>query len=359
MRVGKNPYKGINGEGKAYVGKKVTVAMLTFIPNFLGYYRERFDLLKLSIESLIKHTDSALADILVLDNGSCTEVRAYLQHLHDQGNIVFYVQSKYNLGYNGGLNWIYSACQSPYLSYSDDDVFFHPGWLEKAMEVHENFPSIGMVSCGPSKLKLSEHHEYSKALAEKYPDLVTSKRSPESWKEEWDQLFLKSVGSDISEFPKLNELEIPVLESNQVCCFPVSTHFHYVLSREAIELLYPFPVGDLMSSNIKNPEFNMLLVFDKVLDDGGLAKVTTCGMYTEHLGNVWSERAQLLKEQYQLHFEISAKEIHVKASSTWMQRIAFKFMNIPVIGKIPYRIYEAMFDLINAKNQFDRNKSTK
>ena len=359
MRIGKNPYKGTGGEGKAYIGKKVTAAMLTFIPNFMGYYRERFDLLKLSIESLIKHTDSNLADILVLDNGSCEEVRAYLQQLHNQGSITYYVQSKHNLGYNGGLNWIYSACQSSYLSYSDDDVFFHPGWLEKALEVHENFPSIGMVSCSPSKTKFGDHHESSKCLPERYPDLVKRRMSSKEWEQEWDILFLNSVGSSISAFPDIAALEIPILESNHVECFPLSTHFHYVLSKAALDCLYPFPVGDLMSSNINNPLFDMRLIFDKKLDDEGFAKVTTLGMYTEHLGNVWSTRADVLKKKYMLNTDSHIESNHLKNVSTWKQRIAFKFMNIPVMGKIPYRIYEAMFDLINAKNNFDRNKSTK
>ena len=360
MRVGKNPFKGASGEGMAYQGKPVLVAMLTFIPSFMGYYRERFELMKLCLESMIAHTPVSQADILIFDNGSCPEVTDYLKELLAQKRITYLTLSQHNLGYNGALNWIYNSCQSPYLSYADDDVFFHPDWLVRALEVFEHFPSLGMVSCSPTKTKFEYHHTYARNLAKLYPDQINIlSREDSQWNEEWDELFFKSVGNLASPQETLKDTVIPVFESQGVKCYPVSNHFHYVLNREAIEVLYPYPVGDLMSSNYKNPAFNMSLLFDEKLEQHQLAKVSTYGMYAEHLGNVWSERADYLNKKYAIHLSSKAT-VHSKTLTvTWQKRILFKFMNLPFVSKLLYVLYEKLFDLINAKSLFDKQKSRK
>jgi glycosyltransferase involved in cell wall biosynthesis len=359
MRVGKNPFKGASGEGMAYTGKEVTVAMLTFIPNFMGYYRERFELLKLCLESMIAHTPADQADVLVFDNGSCPEVTTYLQKLLDDKKITYLILSQHNLGYNGALNWIYKSCSSPYLSYADDDVFFHPDWLPHALEVFDHFPSIGMVSCSPTKTKFEYHHVYSRNLANLYPDrMQVLDHAAEHWNDAWDESFFKSVGNLSSPQETLGHITVPVFESEGVRCYPVSNHFHYVLNRAAIDILYPYPVGDLMSSNYKNPAFNMSLLFDEKLEENKLAKVSTYGMYAEHLGNVWSERAEHLKNTHQLTGP-KAKVSNTAMSITWKKRVAFKIMNLPFVSKLLYRLYEKLFDLIHSKSLFDKQKQRK
>ena len=78
MRIGRNPFKGAGGVNKAYVPKRITVAVLTYIPNFEGYYQMRFETLKISIASLIKNTEGEF-DLLIFDNGSCPEVIEYIK----------------------------------------------------------------------------------------------------------------------------------------------------------------------------------------------------------------------------------------------------------------------------------------
>lgn len=353
MRVGRNPFKGESGEGKAYIGKRVTVTMLTCIPNFSGYYRERFELLKLSLKSLIEHTPSDLADLMVFDNGSCDEVREYLQELLNEGKLTFLFQSNHNLGLNGALNRIYASNQSPYLACSDDDVFYHPHWLEKALEIHENFPAIGLVTCSPTKMKFREHHDFAQSLAKEYPEQVTAIDAPDKWKKEWDDIFLQSIG-DQSVHTEFEEMNVPVFSAHGIECFPLSTHFQYMLSKSAIDCLYPYPVGDLMSSSYTNTDFDLRYILDKKLDDNRFAKVSTVGLFTEHLGNVWSERAELLKNQYGFDLNLKTNIHRSSAAVSWKQRLAFKFMNLPLVGKWIYKLYESLFDLINAKINYDR-----
>src|SRR6202000_747126 len=101
MRIGKNPYKGErNNRPQSYVSKDVLCSMLVYIPNLNGYFKDRFEVMKICLGSLILHTDREIADILVFDQGSCDEVTGYLLSLKSKGLITYLYLSTENLGYN-------------------------------------------------------------------------------------------------------------------------------------------------------------------------------------------------------------------------------------------------------------------
>ena len=61
-----------------YTPARVTVAMLVYLPHLTGYFKHRFDVVKLSVASLLNNT-SLDNDLLVFDNGSCEEVKTWLR----------------------------------------------------------------------------------------------------------------------------------------------------------------------------------------------------------------------------------------------------------------------------------------
>ena len=68
MRTRINPYKEIDRDSSngslliksAKVPKKITVCMLTHIPNSTGYYSDRLEILDITFNSLLKNTDKSL-----------------------------------------------------------------------------------------------------------------------------------------------------------------------------------------------------------------------------------------------------------------------------------------------------------
>ena len=117
-------------------------------------------------------------------------------------------------------------------------------------------------------------------------------------------------------------------------------------------MLYPFPVGDLMSSNHKNPNFNMKIVFDKKLDDHGMAKVTTAQLKTEHLGNVWSPRASELASE--LLIENRIHRISTNFEFGWKYKLIFKILNVSFVNKIARGLYDKLFYVFGMKTLYDR-----
>jgi hypothetical protein len=146
MRIGQNPSK-IKGL-PAYTPKRVGVASLTFVPSFEGYFRQARHVIETHLASLRASLDEP-CDLLVFDNGSCPEMIAFLKGLWESGQIDSLFLSRHNIGKNGALNWIFSGMPNEFIAYADSDVFYRPGWLQRSLEVFENFEKAGMVSAQP------------------------------------------------------------------------------------------------------------------------------------------------------------------------------------------------------------------
>ena len=349
MRIGKNPYKGErNNRPKSYVSKDVLCSMLVYVPNMNGYFKERFDGMKICLGSLILHTDKEIADILVFDQGSCEEVTNYLSELKNKGDITYLFLSNKNLGVNGAMNYIYSICQGEYLCWADDDVFFYPGWLEKSLEIAKTYPGVGTVSASPISSKFSTYNTVAANLPQTNQNIkiVNGK-----WNDKWDEIFRNSLGDAHLVVENQN---IPLYICNNVEAFAVNSHFQYLITKQAREAIYPFNVGLAMSSSFENPEFNLVLALDKKMDDLGFAKLSTNGLYAEHLGGTLSERVQQLANEYDI-LNLNVKKA-AAPNMTFVKYLFFKFMNIPYVGKLPYKIYDFLFKIINEKRIYNMRK---
>ena len=62
--------------------------MLVYLPHLSGYFKHRFEVLKLSIGSLLRNTRFPY-DFLVFDNDSCDEVKKYLRELVENEQVRF------------------------------------------------------------------------------------------------------------------------------------------------------------------------------------------------------------------------------------------------------------------------------
>ena len=87
--------------------------------------------------------------LMVFDNGSCDEVRTYLEEAYVEGRIQFLMLSKRNIGKGGAWNIIFAAAPGEILAYTDSDAFFYPGWLSQSLRILDTFPNVGMVTSRP------------------------------------------------------------------------------------------------------------------------------------------------------------------------------------------------------------------
>lgn len=145
MRKGQNPAKFVKDVAKP---ERITVALLNYIPFLSGFYAETLDVLKVSLDSMRK--DAGLPfDLMVFDNGSCTEVREFLVNEKEEGRIQYLILSEKNVGKGGAWNVMLAGAPGEIISYTDSDVLFSPNWLSRSVEILETFPNVGMVTARP------------------------------------------------------------------------------------------------------------------------------------------------------------------------------------------------------------------
>ena len=145
MRKGQNPAKFVNAVSRP---QRITAAVLSYIPVLSGFYAETLDVLKVCLSSIAE--DAGLPfDLMVFDNGSCTEVREFLLGERESGRIQYLVLSEKNVGKGGAWNVILGGAPGEIIAYSDSDVLFSPNWLKRSVELLDGFPNVGMVTARP------------------------------------------------------------------------------------------------------------------------------------------------------------------------------------------------------------------
>jgi glycosyltransferase involved in cell wall biosynthesis len=165
MRAGQNPAKAVKEVAKP---QRITVAVLNYIPFISGYYTDVFNVLKTCLGSIWENTDLPF-DLMVFDNGSCDEVKDYLNDQVKEGRIQYLILSDKNLGKGGAWNVILNAAPGEVIAYTDNDCYFYPGWLSKSMQLLETFPNVGMVTSRPFWGRV-EHNTATHKWAENEPE---------------------------------------------------------------------------------------------------------------------------------------------------------------------------------------------
>lgn len=145
MRVGSNPNKDKQLESNDYFHQ---VIVPVYIPHQNDYFKDSFQILQFCLESLFK-TCHSKTYFTIVNNGSCDEVVAYLNQLH-QENIIHELIHTTNIGkLNAVLKGI-TGQQFPLITITDADVMFFNSWQKATYQIFETFPKAGSVSTTPS-----------------------------------------------------------------------------------------------------------------------------------------------------------------------------------------------------------------
>lgn len=272
MRQGQNPAKmGL----KAYQPKRLGVALLSYIPNQEGFFTNSLEILKYQIASL--HAATSDFDLLVFDNGSCQEVREELSRLQTSGLIHILFLSQFNIGKVGAINWLLSAMPNDWICYSDGDMFFRKGWLEKSLAIFDAFPSAGLVFAQPTlfdTLRGSGQAWHSLEAEARY-SISQVLVSLESVRE-----YALGFGLKAEQEKELLEKPVFVVEekSSGTRAIVGGGHNQFLVRREVARRIVPIPT-QLALSPVEDSAFN------RRVDDLGYLQLSTFEPFTFHVGN--------------------------------------------------------------------------
>lgn len=336
-RIGINPARKKTSK---YKPARVTAAVLTYIPDFSGYFKQRLDILQLSLASLRKSTNLPF-DLMVFDNGSCSDVVKYLQNLQNKGKINFLLLAKENIGKIGALRILFNAAPGEIIAYSDDDIFFYPGWLEAQLQILEAFPNAGMVSGVPVR-NASKHANQSlkKLIAHPNPQISVSLERviPDKWETDWAQSTGRDPAKHIRETQNEKDLllKIKQTDSNKsIEAIGSANHFQFIAQKNVITRALPSEWhGNLMGSMVE---------MDEAVDANGYLRLSTVNRYTRHIGNVLSD--EILDEARRIGINPRTKT-NKTAKDTQKEKSRHWIFIIPGARRLLTYIYNRIFEIL-------------
>jgi glycosyltransferase involved in cell wall biosynthesis len=270
MRVGQNPAKSLDFVAQP---ERVTVAIVSYIPTLGGYYAQSLDVLKACLGSIWENTRLPY-DLLVFDNASCPEVRAYLNEMQVQRKIQYLVLAEKNIGKAGAWNFIFGAAPGEYVAYADSDVYHYPGWLEPQIQLLETFSQAGMITGMP----MWTPAEYSTATAEwaqQNPSVTVERGKFLPWEDYWRHS--RSLGAEEAKArAHFGSIEDVTMLYQCRRYYIGAAHFQFVARKSALQSVLPIPS--------KRP-MGQVRLLDIAINERGYLRFCTPDWWVQHMGN--------------------------------------------------------------------------
>ena len=338
-RIGINPARGKTTDRRP---ARTTICVLTYIPDLSGYFEGRLDVLRLCLASLKAHT-SPEHDLLVFDNGSCTQTIDLLTEAYRAGEIDYLILSPRNIGKIDALKIMFHAAPGEVIAYNDDDIFFYPGWLEAHLELLDSFPQAGMVS-GVAVRNAANHARQSlEHLAEAPPpgmQATRERRIPDAWEADWAASTGRNPQAHLQATEQQQDLVLRIEKPGGEFCEAIAgaNHFQFIAPKAIIQQALPSTwTGKLMGSMIE---------LDEAVDAQGRLRVSTAARYTRHMGNALSP--EIIGEARAFGLEstskagIAAKPKAAAGRRPWILRI-------PGARRVLSGLYNRLFKILYAR----------
>jgi glycosyltransferase involved in cell wall biosynthesis len=274
LRQGQNPGKFIRQVAHP---QPVTVFIVTYIPFLAGYYAHSLDVLKVCLGSILAHTNGPF-DLVVFDNASCPEVVSYLNDLKAAGKIQYLILSDKNIGKVGAWNVVFGAGLGEYIAYSDSDVYYYPGWLEKHLEIMDTFPEAGTVSGIPRRGD-RDFYNHTLELLGSLPDALVEEGQFISPK--WIFEHLRSLGKEEEAQEELLQKDYRITRSG-VSAFASADHFQFMVRAATVRQYIPFSYDRPMGDSVHN--------FDRAINRSNMIRLAVADRVVRHLGNTLDEQ---------------------------------------------------------------------
>ncbi len=316
MRVGQNPAKSARTVAQP---KKITVAVVSYIPTLGGYYAESLEVFKTCLHSIWEHTKIPY-DLMVFDNASCHEVRDYLSAAQDAGKIQYLTLSEQNIGKAGAWNFIFGAAPGDYIAYADSDVYHHPGWLKPQIELLEMFSETGMVTGMP----MWTPEEFSTATvtwAEQDPEVKFERGKFLAWEDYWQHS--KSLGKDEAYArEKFDNIQEAVIEYQDQRYFIGAAHFQFVARKTALQAVMPIPSERPMGQVRR---------LDVALNEAGYLRFCTPDLWVQHMGNT-------LRPEFKMSPTGTPQKSGVRIAGSWWKN--------RLVRRIAHWLYHQTFNIL-------------
>ncbi len=284
-RIGYNPSRGKTLDHQP---ARTTVAVLVYAPHETGYFQNRLDVTKATIESILANTKEPF-DLLVFDNGSCSKMVAYLQLLNDRGSIDYLLLSKHNIGKLTALSIIFNTAPGEIVAYTDDDVFHLPGWLSAHLEIIDTYPKVGAVTGFYIRQRVGLSSDNTVAFAKVLTDDEPAGGSVQQgllMPRKWEEEYLVNTGRTWDQYRAETEgMEDIIVNYQGVEAWVSAHHFQMVCPKVVVKEV----LEEMLPEGWSDHAMGRMVELDDRMDGKGYLRLTTRHQTMVLLGNAISE----------------------------------------------------------------------
>ncbi len=274
MRKGFNPHKDMPNEGSSYTHQ---VIIPVYIPNLEGYFKDSFKILQIGLASLFK-TAHNKTFISVINNGSCNEIKDYIDSLFNIQKIHEVIHTN-NIGKLNSIVKGLVGNNIELVTIADSDVFFLENWQQETVKTFNAFPKAGVVGIVPQFKNFS--YLCGNLLFENFFSAklkFTQVKNPEAMKR-----FLQSILGEASYNPAHLKWNLTI--ENEISTAVVGSGHFVATYRKAIfdqtQTYFEYKMG-----------VDTELYLDEIPLKKGLWRLTTQDNYAYHMGNVFEDWMQ-------------------------------------------------------------------
>ncbi len=327
MRKGLNPHKDKPQEQSDFVHQ---VILPVFIPNQEGYFKDSFRILQICLESLFK-TAHNKTFISIINNGSCKEIKEYLDQLFISQKIHEVIHTA-NIGKLNSVVKGLVGNNIELVTIADSDVFFLENWQRETVKIFNAFPKAGVVGIVPQFRNFSHscgnlifENLFSKKLK------FTEVKNPEAMEK-----FFHSIWGDASFNPAHLKWNLTI-ENEKSIAVVGSGHF-VATYRKAIFDETKTYFGYKMGVDTE-------LYLDEIPLKKGLWRLTTNDNYAYHMGNAFEDWMQEILDKItsntaknEMVLEVSEVRNCSKISYFIKNKLFIKFFNKKPLRRFFYKI---------------------
>ena len=325
-RIGINPSRGKQLD---FSPARTTVAVLVYAPHQAGYFQNRLDVTRMTIESILVNTREPF-DLLVFDNGSCPEMVDYLKSLEADGKIDTLILSKRNVGKLNALKIIFNSAPGEIVAYTDDDVFHLPGWLGAHLKVIDTFPNVGAVTGFYIRQRVAMSSDSTLDFVNQ-PGIETERGllMPRKWEEE----YLVNSGRDWERYEKeVAGIEDIIVTYQGLQAWVSAHHFQMVCPKIVIQEV----LDEMLPEGWSGDVMGRMVEMDDRMDAKGYLRFCTREQTVRLMGNAISEEvAELARES---GLDVGAAEPAKKTGGLMSRLVRVKWIRFIVQG-IVNRLY--------------------
>jgi len=277
MRVGTNP----NRSAGAHQWTDIVLSVVTHLPNTEGYHARRLEVVQLCLESMRAGAGGDYT-IIIWDNGSCSELRDWLQYSYKPDVLIM----ADNMGKTLARDAIaHMLPPDKILTYSDDDIYYSPNWLQPQIELMNHYPNVSCVTGYPVRTSFRWGNENTVKRMGKRGKITEGRHIPE----EWERDFCVSIGRDYGWHKNYTAADIDILcEYKGVEAYLTSHHCQFITTAGMLSK------ASKLDGQAMGDEKPLDIAFDKLGN-----RLATTQRLTRHIGNVIDSdlRQELIKSK--------------------------------------------------------------